>query len=83
LVCLGEGYTQQGKYQDAISQYKLAFAAAEGEKRKAIAAVHLGDAYVALNDTENAKQWYVKAIENESEGSDAYNQYKAKLDALK
>ncbi len=83
LVCLGEAQVQQGSYQTGIELYLRAFDATDVDERGAIIAVRLGDAYAAVGDNENARHWYSTVLGLETAGSEAYQQYRAKLDALK
>jgi tetratricopeptide (TPR) repeat protein len=64
---LGVTYEQQGEFDNAIKEYNLA------AKRLPRAYLHLGNAYFQKREWKEAESYYRKAIREEPENADAYN----------
>ena len=64
---LGVTYEQQGEFDNAIKEYNLA------AKKLPRAFLYLGNAYLQKKDWKEAESFYRKAIREEPENADAYN----------
>jgi tetratricopeptide (TPR) repeat protein len=64
---LGVTYEQQGEFDNAIKEYNLA------AKKLPRAFLYLGNAYLQKKDWKEAENFYRKAIREEPENADAYN----------
>ena len=64
---LGVTYEQQGEFDNAIKEYNLA------AKKLPRAFLYLGNAYLQKKEWEEAESFYRKAIREEPENADAYN----------
>ena len=64
---LGVTYEEQGEFDNAIKEYNLA------AKRLPRAHLHMGNAYFQRREWKEAESYYRKAIREEPENADAYN----------
>ena len=64
---LGVTYEQQGEFDNAIKEYNLA------AKKLPRAFLYLGNAYMQKKEWKEAESFYRKAIREEPENADAYN----------
>jgi len=64
---LGVTYEQQGEFDNAIKEYNLA------AKKLPRAYLHLGNAYFQKKEWKEAETYYRKAIREEPENADGYN----------
>jgi tetratricopeptide (TPR) repeat protein len=64
---LGVTYEQQGEFDNAIKEYNLA------AKKLPRAFLYLGNAYLQKKEWKEAESFYRKAIREEPENADAYN----------
>ncbi len=66
-IALGVAYEKKGQLDNAIKEYEIA------AKKSPVAFLYLGNAYFLKNDFEGAERYYKKAIKENPENADAYN----------
>jgi tetratricopeptide (TPR) repeat protein len=66
-INLGVAYEHQGLFDEAIDEYNKA------SKKVPLAYLYLANAYMQKNDFANAERYYKKAIKENPDSSDAYN----------